>query len=217
MFIDIHTHHHRISTGTFIRNRYPEDEGQDNDDCFSLGIHPCFIKGDGLAQLELIRAWSHSKKLIAIGECGLDQGAHTPLSQQLALFNEQLSIAREIQKPVVVHCVRAWNEVFGAIRQSGLNKPVVFHGFRKQLPLAEHILKEGHYLSFGKGLDTLTVRSVIRNVPLDRIFLETDDMPCTIETIYEQACAAIGIDLNSLSLQLMKNAALVFGSAFVSI
>lgn len=182
-----------------------------------MGIHPCYIKGDGLAQLELMRTWSLSEQLMAIGECGLDRKARLPLSQQLTLFNEQLAIARKIQKPVVVHCVRAWNEVLEAIRQAGLSKPVVFHGFRKQLPLAERILKEGHYLSFGKGLDRPTVRSVIRKVPLERIFLETDDMPCTIEIIYEQACAAIGIDLNSLSLQLMKNAAVVFGSAFVSL
>ena len=135
----------------------------------------------------------------------------------MTLFNEQLTIARQIQKPVVVHCVRAWDEVLEAIQQAGLSRPVVFHGFRKQLPLAERIVKAGHYLSFGKGLDRSTVRSVIRNVPLERIFLETDDLPCTIETVYEQACAAIGIDLNSLSLQLMKNAAEVFGSAFVSL
>ena len=184
---------------------------------FSIGIHPWYIEGTGQEQLRQLEQWSTHPHVLAIGECGLDKVCSTDFSLQQLVFTGQIRLANSIQKPLVIHCVRAWEEVFSLLKKQGNTVPVIFHGFAKNAVMARRIISEGYYLSFGKALQQERVRECLGTIPSDRFFLETDDAALSIETVYDLAASTLSIDHNSLSLQLQKNAAAVFGPAAVQL
>ena len=115
---------------------------------------------------------------------------------------------------MIIHCVRAYAEVQQLLQQQHNTVPVVFHGFNKNEILAKQLIDKGYYLSFGKVLQQPAMQQVIQKLPADKIFLETDDATVEIETIYAWAAQALQIDILSLSLQIKKNAATVFGAGW---
>jgi TatD DNase family protein len=131
---------------------------------------------------------------------------------QQQLFTAQIQLANQLQKPLIIHCVRAYEEVQHLLQQQHNAVPVIFHGFNKNAVLAQQLISKGYYLSFGKAVLQDAMQEVLRAVPRDKIFFETDDSDYSIETIYTAAATALQIDINSLSLQIQKNAAAVFGS-----
>lgn len=155
-----------------------------------------------------------SSQVVAIGECGLDKMITTELALQKVVFQEQIRLAASLQKPLIIHCVRAWEEVFSLLKKENFTKPVLFHGFNKSAELAQMIIDKGYYLSFGSSLMMPAKQILLRQIPLDRFLLETDDAPISIEEVYDYAAKALQIDLNSLSLQIQKNASAVFGALF---
>ena len=180
---------------------------------FSIGIHPWYIDGNGQEQLSKLKQWITHPHVLAIGECGLDKVCSTDFSLQQDVFAGQIRLANSIQKPLIIHCVRAWEEVFSLLKKQQIAVPVIFHGFAKNAVMARRIISEGYYLSFGRALQQDRIREILGNIPSDRFFLETDDAALAIEKVYDLAVSTLSIDHNSLSLQLQKNAAAVFGAA----
>lgn len=154
----------------------------------------------------------NSPSVVAIGECGLDKMIVTELELQKAVFRKQIQLAASLQKPLIIHCVRAWEEVFSLLKQENFTRPVLFHGFNKSTELAQTLIDKGYYLSFGSTLKIPAKQALLREIPIERILLETDDAPISIEEVYDYAAKALQIDMNSLSLQLQKNAGAVFGA-----
>lgn len=170
-------------------------------------IHPSHWENDLIS----LQNASVSPKVVAIGECGLDRSIPIELTLQSSVFRKQIHWATTLQKPLIIHCVRAWEEVFALLKEEHFLHPVLFHGFNKNLPLALKIIEKGYYISLGKALQKESLQEVLRNIPADRFLLETDDSSLSIEEIYTLAADTLQIDLNSLSLQIEKNAAAVFG------
>lgn len=156
---------------------------------------------------------SISSDVVAIGECGLDRMCNTDFSLQEKVFAAQVQLANHVHKPLIIHCVRAWDEVLSLLKKRGNAMAAVFHGFNKNAELAQKITAAGYYISFGKALQHQQVQIAISAVPADKILLETDDTDLCIETIYEMAAQALSIDIYLLSLQIQKNAAAFFGAA----
>ena len=171
-------------------------------------IHPPHWENDLIS----LQKASVSPAVVAIGECGLDRSIPIELEVQSTIFRKQIQWATMLNKPLIIHCVRAWEEVFALLKEEDFLNPVVFHGFNKNLPLALKIIEKGYYISLGKALQKESTQEVLRNIPADRFLLETDDSPISIEEIYALAADTLRIDLNSLSLQIEKNAAAVFGT-----
>lgn len=182
---------------------------------FSIGIHPWYIDGNGQEQLRKLKQWITHPHVLAIGECGLDKICNTDFYLQQEVFTKQIQWANSVQKPLVIHCVRAWEEVFSLLKKQEPTVPVIFHGFAKSGAIASRIINNGYYLSFGKALQQERIREILGNIPSDRFFLETDDAALSIESVYDMASDSLSIDHNSLSLQLQQNAAAVFGAAAV--
>jgi TatD DNase family protein len=153
--------------------------------------------------------------VVAIGETGLDKLCKTDWSKQELSFIAHVQWANFIHKPLIIHCVKAWDEVFAALTQEKVSVPVIFHGYAKNLQLAQQITRQGYYLSFGKALEQERLQQVLNAIPVNQFFLETDDADIEIETVYDYAAAALSIDRISLSLQLQKNAEAVFGPSFI--
>lgn len=218
MFINIHSHKAPFSEGKSIINLHSGfDEPQLPGYC-SMGIHPWYIDSFHWEN-DLISLGKHSDQegVLAIGECGLDKLCDTPFPLQETVFRAQVSLAVSKGKPMIIHCVRAWEEIFFWLKKEAVRVPVIFHGFNKRQTIANRIIESGYYVSFGKALLAVPLQEVFATLPADRIFLETDDAGISIATVYDWAAKARGVDINSLSLQIQKNAAKVFGSAFAGV
>jgi len=213
LYLNIHSHNTPSPNEWLIQNLHDHWEKVALSGRFSIGIHPWYIERDGKAQLNKLKQWAKHPHALAIGECGLDKVGNTDFSLQQQLFTEQILLANTIQKPLIIHCVRAWEEVLSLLKRLNKSSKVIFHGFNKNEALACRIASEGYYVSFGKALQQERIRKILQHIPADRFFLETDDTALSIETVYDLAAGALSIDHNSLSLQLQKNAAAVFGTA----
>lgn len=215
MYINIHTHHTKPVKGIIsIGNLYKDFDSIETDSFYSVGLHPWYLINETWEdQFAVVKEKSRLKNVVAIGEAGLDKVTETDFALQQAVFSKHVQLANEVQKPLIVHCVRAHAEVIALLKQTAVQVPVIFHGFNKSIELARQLVALGYYLSFGKGLEKQGVQEVMAALPHAKVFLETDNSTASIEEIYAHAAKAFQIEEESLSLQLQKNAATVFGAA----
>lgn len=215
MYIDIHTHHLPPEGTAGIQNLLRPELPEPAPGLYSMGIHPAFTDPfHWEKQLETLYANSKDPRVIAIGETGLDTGCTTPFSLQETVFSAQIELAAATGKPLIIHCVKAWEPLLALLQNMKPDVPVIFHGFRKNKILAQRILREGCYISLGNALHYPQVQELFSVIPPDKLFLETDDAAVFIGDIYRLAASASGIDLNSLVLQIQQNTRQVFGPVF---
>ncbi len=219
MYINIHTHHTQPVEGIIsIGNLYKDFDAIEPDSLYSVGLHPWYVTAEAWKnQFAAVKEKSRLQNVVAIGEAGLDKVCATDFALQQTVFTQHIQLANEVQKPLIVHCVRAHAEVIALLKQTPVQVPVIFHGFNKSKELAQQLIALGYYLSFGKGLEKQGLQEVMAALPIAKIFLETDNSTISITEIYTYAAAAFQIDEDSLSLRLQKNAAKVFGPALVVI
>ena len=219
MYINIHTHHTKtVEEIISIGNLYKDFDEIELNSFYSVGLHPWYITQETWQdQFAIVKEKSNLKNVVAVGEAGLDKVCTTDFALQQTVFAAHIQLANEIQKPVIIHCVRAHAEVIALLKEAQVKVPVIFHGFNKSKELAQQLIALGYYLSFGKGLEKKAVQEVLSTLPAGRIFLETDNSTASIAEIYTYAASAFQIDEDSLSLQLQKNAATVFGAALTKV
>lgn len=181
-FVDIHTH---LKTDAVT--------------ILTVGVHP-WLAGEGaLPSAEEIASAE------AVGEIGLDKASAVDFGLQTALFQAQLRLAEEHRKPVVLHVVRAYEEVLKALDEVHL-PAVIFHGFIGSPELAERLIRRGFYLSFGeRTFRSSKTQEALRRVPLERLFIETDECRMPLAEIYEKAAEVKGITCEELQLATYEN------------
>ena len=218
MFINIHSHQSSQINECVITNLYDHFEQVVVGGNYSIGLHPWYLNElTWMEEMKALEQYSNNKNVLAIGECGLDKICTTGFLLQQQVFAAQISLANKINKPLIIHCVKAYEEVVQQLQQNNNSVPVIFHGFNKNKILAQQLIGKGFYLSFGKALQQPVIQELIKILPKDKIFLETDAAGISITEIYVSATQALQIDINSLSLQIKKNAAKVFGDAWFTI
>lgn len=190
-YFNLHTH--RFSGQEQILelvNQYPL-EFDDTIPWYSIGIHPWKINAETRQQeLAIIQDKLSMPNCLAIGECGLDKRIQTPLDEQIRIFEAQLLLAQKFRKPVIIHCVAAYQELIEIKHKNQITVPLIVHGFSKNLPTAQQLLKNGFYLSFGKYLlRNPELGEVFKNIPDDRFFLETDTIEENLTDVYLRAAA----------------------------
>lgn len=200
MKYNIHTHKSTNQQDVQeIVNQYP-NEFDASVHFFSIGIHPWYIVLDRVEEyLQIIDEKLQEQNCLALGECGLDKRIETPLEIQRAVFEKQLVLAVKYQKPVILHCVSAYQEVIEIKKRLNINVPMVIHGFSKNWQVAKSLLDSGFYLSFGKYLlRNPELASVFEQVPNDRFFLETDTIEESISDVYIKAASIKKIDVEQI-------------------
>jgi TatD DNase family protein len=210
VFINIHTHKELYDASVELVSLSPADKEKPN--FYSYGIHPWYIKNNYEEMLDRMHLVSRDRRCIAIGECGLDKLVNIDIELQTKIFKEQVQIANELDKPLVIHCVKAFNELIHVLKENHNKVPVIIHGFNNNQNIAQALLKEGMYLSFGKALLTFgsNAAEAIKNVGRNNFFLETDDADISIKYIYHKAAELLGIDVEILQEQLKRNFQKVF-------
>ena len=141
-----------------------------------------------------------------IGEIGLDKACGVDMEAQRRLFELHLAEAERVQKPIVLHVVKAFEEVMNIVSKYKIES-VVFHGFIGSTEQAKRATDRGYYLSFGeRSLRSSKSCRALEQTPIDRLFCETDDDPETsIAEIYEKVANLRNISVEELARQIVEN------------
>jgi TatD DNase family protein len=216
-YIDIHVHGGVPASGIFIleslmahEEKLPlEVQGM----AYTFGIHPWFLNEQNHKQLlTSVKNSVHHPGIIAIGEAGFDHLRGPSPELQRKVFEEQITISEELNKPVVIHCVRGWDELLSVHKKHKPKMPWLIHGFRGNVELATQLLSKGMYLSFWFDF-VLRPESagLLRALPEDRVFLETDGAEVDIRDIYNKVSDDKGITVEELKRMILSNYKEFFG------
>lgn len=213
-YIDIHTHKTSFSgEHLHVQNCFPETDthflpGQ----YYSVGIHPWYINNFEQKFLALKKI-SEKKEIIAIGEIGLDK-LKPDFENQKVIFESQLFFAEKIKKPVVIHCVKAFNELIEIIKKNKISVPLIFHRYGGNSQLTDVLMTFDSYFSFGDSVfsENPSTLRMIKKIPIPRMFFETDDSSSEIQDIYSKAALLKGVDVENLKKQIYYNFISIFGS-----
>ncbi len=213
-YINIHSHSKAIGTEWVLQNLHSRFEDLTPYNCYSVGLHPWFIHEEAFPeQLQSLEEAATRPQVKAIGECGLDRVCNTPMPLQKKVFHAQILLARSYNKPLIIHCVRAFEETIRELDHEAHNIPVLFHGFTGSREKALQLTRRGYFLSFGKSLFQRRLHEMLTALPKEQWLLETDDASISIESLYEIAAKSLNIPEDVLSLQIQKNATSFLGFA----
>lgn len=143
---------------------------------FAAGLHPENLEGASLDDLEIVRELLEDKKCVAVGEIGLDyHWMASPRETQKEFFVSQINLAKELDMPVIVHDREAHGDTLDILRKTA-PKGVV-HCFSGSKEMAREIVRLGMYIGLNGVATFKNARKsleVVREIPLDRLLLETD-------------------------------------------
>ncbi len=202
-FINIHTHKKTFPPSEKgISNLFPEENTPPANNYFSCGIHPWYIKNTQ-AQLSELETKLQEPNCLAIGECGIDKNVTTPISLQTSIFEKHIELSEKHKKPLIIHCVKAHQELIQLKKQYRPTQIWLIHGMNKRYEVVNQLLQNQFFVSFGKALLTnpTTQESFIKT-PLEALFLETDDSSVSIQEIYQKAVELKQISIEELSVHL---------------
>jgi len=205
-YIDFHTHRNISSDDTIIiLNLFAGDAVSEDPSLniyYSVGIHPWHVRAEDLDKSKtLFSEASANARVILIGEAGFDMIKGPAIEIQHEVFLYQAAIAEDMRKPIVIHCVRAYEHLIKTGKEFKPTVPWIIHGFRGGDRLAESLAGENFWFSLGiKGLSA----SLLKALPHDRIFLETDDTNGSIADVYKRFSDLSGISRDE-TIKMIKN------------
>lgn len=200
----------------------------------AFGIHPWKARAARTGWEKRLADLLARHPAASIGECGVDGWVQAPsLEIQIPVFVSQLRLARELNRPVAIHCLKAWQPLFDAFQQETPPSRFLMHSFGGSLEIARRLLPLGAYFSFsGYFLQErkTAVLEGFRQLPKDRILVETDapDMlppldfvthpiaggvnhPANLPRIAQGFATALGCTAEELADLTSRNAARCFG------
>lgn len=211
-FFNLHTHQFTNQPNVLeLVNQYPQ-EFDAAIPLYSIGIHPLFIDENRLEKdFQILDQKLATPQCLALGECGLDKRIEIPLDLQQSVFEKQLILAEKYQKPIVIHCVAAFQEVIEIKKRLKITVPMIIHGFSKNEQVAKQLIDNGFYISFGKYLlRNPELETVFKSIPNDRFFLETDTIEEGIREVYALAAKYKELELSELQQIIEVNYKAVF-------
>ena len=197
----------------------------------AVGVHPNSAEDWQDAWIDDLRGLARQRKVVAIGEIGLDYYWNkTPIDVQHSAFERQLELAAECGLPVIVHNREASNDVVAALKASPLartERPGVLHSFSADWPTATAVLDLGFYVGITGPLTYKKageLREIAARVPLDRILIETDspyqtpvphrgsrNEPANVRLVAEKLAEIRGLPYPEIARITTENAERLFG------
>lgn len=198
MFVDIHTHIDNQSVIKIVSENFEEKI------LITWGVHPWEV---GAEQYEVPRDLRSLGMTAAIGEVGLDKVHNDTFEKQLEVFEEMIRLSESYRKPVIVHCVRAYSEIIEMRKKTKATMPWVIHGFNSSVETMRQLLKYDIYISLGDILyrnENQAVK-ILKDIPIERLFLETDVSGRDIKDVYAKAAALMGCEMDFLCNKIFEN------------
>ncbi len=211
-YIDIHTHPFHDETETVtVQNIYPGDgfAAFNGRNFYSVGLHPWHVstKQDNNEALQMVEEALEFDHVIFVGETGLDKLAAPDFKEQSRVFEAQAYMAEEYEYPLIVHCVKAFNEVVELRKRMSPAMPWIMHGYNGSLELTKRMSEMGFLFSFGESIFIQNSKGMksLKYLPLNKLFFETDESRVEVGRIYEKAAALKNISLSELKNEVWKN------------
>lgn len=143
---------------------------------FAAGFHPENLEGFDISNLDEIKEIAQDEKCLAIGEIGLDyHWMSSTKEKQIEFFKQQILLAKELDMPVIVHDREAHGDTLDILKE--LKPKGVLHCFSGSKEMAREIIKIGMYIGLNGVVTFKNARKsleVVKEIPLDRLVLETD-------------------------------------------
>lgn len=203
---NLHTHCLPTVSGTAIVNCRPEEFFPREGEWYSVGIHPWHCAAATPETHQQLETTAHHSQVVAIGEAGLDKAVSIPLPQQEEMFICQARLAEKVGKPLIIHLVRATDELLRLHKELCPTVVWIVHGFRGKPQQAEQLLRHGFYLSLGEHFNHETAHLI----PLDRLFCETDESREPIGSIARCIAEVRSISVEKLEVAVEENLRKVF-------
>jgi TatD DNase family protein len=176
---------------------------------YSVGFHPYNVgKVNEKETLERVRSAVDHPRILAVGEIGLDKAIEAPMEDQFRVFEKQVEIAESASLPVVLHVVRAFNEILEFMKAHQPIVPMIIHGYNGNMAIAEELVKAGFLISFGQAIthEHSKIVEALQKVPIEMMFLETDEGDMDIREIYQFAAEVKGVSVEHMRVQIFENA-----------
>lgn len=214
-FYDIHTHDAPVPTDEeeqsqpCILNVYPlgfEDAKDASLGCsFSCGVHPWYSENSN-PQISFLEEIAGDRRIVAIGEAGYDKLKGPDMQTQKIAFEKQVELSERLQKPLIIHCIKAWDELFASQKKYKPTQAWIIHGYKGKPELTRQLLKHGFKFSFGEKYN----RESLSIIPMNSIFCETDVSDISIVSVYENLSEDLGISVEELCSQVEQNIMEIF-------
>ena len=195
-----------------------------------VGIHPEEIYELGTADDEQLSAWTSEKRVVAIGEIGLDyywEKDEEKRALQRRMFIHQLDLARQLHLPVCIHDREAHGDTMTILKKEGRGLNGVLHCFSGSFEMAQEIDKMGWYIGVDGPLtykNAAKLPEIVKKFPLERILIETDapylapvpmrgkqNEPAFVRYVAEKVAEIKGISLETVAKQTSRNAEELYG------
>lgn len=232
-FVDIHTHFPKSAEGLISIQNFTQNEWENRSNSVlasrllgkgrqpsSAGLHPWYLtKENAEKDFERLAQFADNQNVVAIGECGLDRLRGESLDFQTAVFAKQIQLAESVQKPVVIHCVRAYNEVITLKKKLKPSIPLIIHGFNKNESVLRSLLDAGFYISIGTAIlrGDKKFNQMVLQIPLEQLFFETDDTDMAVHSVYAAYSEIAKINLSTLKSIIYGNCKKVFSKGLGSL
>ena len=212
-YIDFHTHrNYEDNEVVFVKNlsqnEWQNTSNTEGPNPISVGLHPWFLTKENYnSDFEKLSQLVENQYIVMIGECGLDRLKGEDMVFQAEAFAAQIQLAESCRKSVVIHCVKAYNELIVLKKKLNPQVPMIVHGFNQNEQILKELLKNGFYISIGAAIlrGGSNASKYIISIPLEKLFFETDDKSLPIKNVYEQAAKLLNVDLSILKEKIYTN------------
>lgn len=206
-YLDIHTHKNiQCESIISVQSLSLTQQKFDKipvDQFISVGLHPWYAKLNQLeSHIKILSEIAKQDNVKMIGECGLDKLRGEPMANQILILKRQIELAEKLNKPLILHCVRAFDELIALKKELNIKVPIIIHGFNKNEELGVQLLAKGFWLSFGIAVLNKNASVVKLIQKTDQFFLETDDSNCPIEEIYQAVAKIKNCSINELKARI---------------
>lgn len=224
MYLDHHTHISRTpSNASEIMQIFSidasnfEDLGKIPDiksmgHACSIGLHPMSFNAMTFEKVSRI-IHQYRDDILGIGECGLDTRIDISRQKQIELFTSHAELAMEMHLPLIIHCVRSYDDIVHLHQRLKPSNPWIIHGFNRTESIAIKLLDQKILLSIGKELvdPGHPISNFFNKIAEYPFFLETDGKDIAIQTLYQQASDMLDMSIEAISANIASHFQQVYG------
>lgn len=194
----------------------------------AVGIHPHDSRLFGDEDIKELKKLAVDDKVVAIGEIGLDYYYdNSPREVQKELFRKQIVLANELNLPFIIHSRDAVADTFDIVKYTNKNSAFVLHSYNQSIEMTKKYLELGGYFSISGPItfkNAKAMREVVKFIPMNRLFLETDcpyltpepfrgrrNEPSLTRFVAQEIGKIKGLDTEEVIEVTTKNAKMFFG------